>query len=100
MATQPERIAGLEQRVKGQEERCERTTKRFGGRLDDIVQAIQGNGGDTPGGLRADVLVLHAMLREDLTRRARQQAWMVRLLIGTWLTVLGTVCWFVAKAYM
>ena len=100
MATQPERIAGLEQRVKSQEDRCTDTTKRIEGRLGKIDEAIQGNGGDSPGGLRGDVLVLHAMLREDLTRRARQQAWMVRLLIGTWLTVLGTVCWFVAKAYM
>jgi len=99
MATQPERIAGLEQRVKGQEHRCADTTKRIEDRLDKIDEAVQGNGGDSPGGLRGDVLVLHAMLKEDLARRARQQAWMIRLLIGTWLTVLGTVGWILAKAY-
>jgi len=100
MATQPERLASLEQRASSQESRCERTTKRIEGRLNDIDLAIQGNGGDSPGGLRGDVLVLHVLLKEDLTRRARRQAWMIRLLVGTWLTALGTVGWIIVKAYM
>ena len=73
--------------------------KRLEDWLKGINRAIQGNGTDSPGGLRGDVLVLHAMLKEDLRRRRRREKWIAALAITSFGSVLGAGVWALARAY-
>jgi len=98
MATQPERLATVEQRVTDQQNRCIDTTKTIHTRLDDIDHVLQGNGGDSPGGLRGDILVIHTLLKEHLRRDRRRETWMWRAVIGAFLTALGTAGCMIARA--
>jgi len=99
MATQPERLATVEQRVTDQENRCARETRQIHERLGRIEHAIQGNGGDSPGGLRGDILVIHTLLKEHLQRDRRRETWMWRAVVGALLVALGTAGTVIARAF-
>ena len=98
MSTQPERLATLAQRQTSQENRCTRETKQIHERLGRIDLAIQGNGGDSPGGLRGDVLVIHTLLKGHLQRDRRREAWVWRAVITALAIALGTAASVIAGA--
>jgi hypothetical protein len=89
MATQLERIATTEQKTEDQERRCTETTQAIWKKLDTIQTTLTGNG-VVPGGIRGDLLVLHALFKEHIARDRRRETWMWRLVIGACLMALGT----------